>query len=282
MKVLRMTFGVKEEEAERFSDGLFERGADSVSIDTAERGTTTVRAIFQDISMAGEFLDRAFSVEELEEDIWKNAWLADCHGGELCPDVFVYPVTSSARPEKSYRHVIYIDPRDAFGDGRHPTTVMCARMLCDRLASPECAQSAPVSLLDAGTGTGVLAVLASKLGIPHVDALDIDADAVRMARSNAERNGCKGVSFYHTDIAGFRGKTRYDVVVANLLTEVLQRTMGVLANLVSERGVIIASGIGDRWEREMRQCFRDHNLAVDAMETMDGWCAFMVSRDVVR
>ncbi len=270
------------EEGEELSDRLFERGADSVSIDANEGGMVTVRAIFRDLELAESFLDMAFSVEELEEDIWKNAWLADCHGGELCADVFVYPVTSSTPLEKNYRHVIYIDPRDAFGDGRHPTTIMCARMLCNRLASPECALNAPVSLLDAGTGTGVLAVLASKLGIPHVDALDIDADAVRMARSNAERNGCAGVSFFHTDISGFSAKTRYDVVVANLLTEVLQRTMGVLASLVNERGVLIASGIGARWEREMRRCFRDHSLAVDAVEKMDGWCAFMVSRDVVR
>jgi ribosomal protein L11 methyltransferase len=131
--------------------------------------------------------------------------------------------------------VIVIDPSMGFGTGHHATTRLCLRLL----------QRAPVRgrrAIDVGTGSGVLAIAARKLGAREVAAVDCDPDALQNARENIERNAeGAAITLVEADLSGLEIPPG-DVVLANLTSAVLQRYAAVLARLVAPGGDLIASG----------------------------------------
>jgi ribosomal protein L11 methyltransferase len=131
--------------------------------------------------------------------------------------------------------LIIIDPSTGFGTGHHETTRLCLSLLQE-------IDLAGRSALDVGTGSGVLAIAAARLGARIVTAIDDDPDALRNAAENATLNGARdAVSLVHADIGTFRS-TAADVVTANLTGAVLVRYARALAALTAPGGTIIASG----------------------------------------
>lgn len=156
-----------------------------------------------------------------------------------------------------------IDPGAAFGLGDHPTTVLSARLL-------RAAWWTGASVLDVGTGSGVLAVLAARLGAPYVRAIDIAPAAIQATMANAVRNGVDGIiDVSATTLAEIDEPA--DVVVANLLAPILVDLATELRRVTAPAGTLIISGIlADR---------HDHVLAALAplvpvtTVTKDGWAA---------
>ncbi|MDH4227127.1 MAG: 50S ribosomal protein L11 methyltransferase [Deltaproteobacteria bacterium] len=153
--------------------------------------------------------------------------------------VFVAP-TWTARIPKSVRHIIKIDPGMAFGTGTHPTTKNCIRAIYDISLKRSKAALGKTKLLDVGTGSGVLALVAIRLGFGSVAGIDNDPIAVKVAKENAELNGLK-VKFSATSLGRVTG--RYDVVVANILAETLKRIKKPLCVKVKKEGLLVLSGI---------------------------------------
>lgn len=133
--------------------------------------------------------------------------------------------------------VIVIDPSTGFGTGHHATTRLCLELL-------QALDVRGKRVIDVGTGSGVLAIAASKLGAQEVVAMDNDPDALRNARENVERNGAAGaIDVAEIDLAA-ADVPPADVVVANLTSAVLQRCAASLRRMVGQGGVLIASGFG--------------------------------------
>jgi len=137
--------------------------------------------------------------------------------------------------------LIAIDPGLSFGTGQHPTTRFCLDQLlaCRR---QECRQSC----LDLGTGSGLLAIAAAKLGYQKVHALDIDPVAVSIARRNARRNRvANNLRFRRGDVRALplRPASAYDVVCANLLTDLLLQEQERIAAAVRPGGFLVLAGI---------------------------------------
>jgi ribosomal protein L11 methyltransferase len=133
--------------------------------------------------------------------------------------------------------VIVIDPSTGFGTGHHATTRLCLELLQELDVRGK-------RVIDVGTGSGVLAIAASKLGAQGVVAMDNDPDALRNARENVERNGAGGaIDVAEVDLA-VSDVPPADVVVANLTSAVLQRCAASLRRMVKRGGVLIASGFG--------------------------------------
>jgi ribosomal protein L11 methyltransferase len=140
-------------------------------------------------------------------------------------------------PPADGREVLVIEPGMAFGTGQHATTRTCLEEV------EAAADDGAASALDVGTGSGVLAAAASRLGIPRVVALDLDAEVLPLARENLARNDAAGVLLLVGRPDAVRG--RFDLVVANLLADALVVEAPALTAAVAPGGRLVVSGLLD-------------------------------------
>jgi ribosomal protein L11 methyltransferase len=178
------------------------------------------------------------AIRILRPSEWVNAWKRHFRAMTLGGCLLIKPSWSRKRPASRQR-VVILDPGLSFGTGQHPTTRFCL----ERLAALRPVADAR-SMLDVGTGSGILAIAARKLGFDPVDALDHDPVAVRVATANARRNRV-AIRVWAGD-ATKRQPTRragYDVVCANLTSDLLVGLAGTLTAQVRPGGCLILAGI---------------------------------------
>jgi len=139
------------------------------------------------------------------------------------------------------REIISIPPEMAFGTGDHATTSTCLRMLVDIARERK---GVDWSVADLGTGTGLLAIAARKLGSGPAYACDFDPFAVKVAAENLDRNGVDGVEVKEQDILKWKPRKKgYDVVLANIFSTVLIQAWPVIVRSIAPGGDLIVSGI---------------------------------------
>ncbi len=269
-------FRIARSEEELFSEELFDRGADSVSVVEADTpGDCLIYAIVRETEILGGLLEKAVSVAAIEEEAWKYRWLQDFNGFEVNGDIYIHPVTTSHAPGRDYPYLIRIDPRDAFGDGRHPTTTMCLRLLYRFARSRTAEERSRTSLLDIGTGTGIIAILARMMGIGPVEAIDIEEDSIAMAIRNFALNRV-GITPRQCDLAVYNPGRRFDIITANLLSGILKEHIAQIKELLAPGGTLIASGISGIWEQEMRDCFISAGLQIAEAHALEEWRAYVI------
>ncbi len=158
---------------------------------------------------------------------------------------------------------IVIEPGMAFGTGQHETTQICLEEIERLSAQP------PDSLLDVGTGTGILAIAAIKLGIKKVVAIDIDHEAVRIARENAKLNKAGQIMFVQASPSAI--KARFSTVVANLTLKSIKEVFKELKRLLEEGGKMILSGILIEQEPEVRSFLATEGISGYSMIKRGKW-----------
>jgi ribosomal protein L11 methyltransferase len=249
--------------AEERSAELFELGASGVEVRDGEGtpmpgiplpppGRALLVAWFADRTdaLSARAIHGGAAAEVPDED-WGEGWKKDLRPLDV-GRVRVRPSWIDAPPPPGAVEVV-LDPGMAFGTGSHPTTSLCLAALSDLLAG-----RAGASVLDVGTGSGLLAIAARKLGAGRVAANDEDPVAVEVARENAERNG---VSLELTVDPVERIAGTFDVVVANILANVLVALAPSLAAKVAPGGVLLLSGILGPQEDEVRRAHVAQGLA---------------------
>jgi len=200
----------------------------------------------------------------VEEADWANAWKAFYKPFRVGRRLVVTPPWE--HPELAAADIpLVIDPGMAFGTGSHPTTQLCLVALEDHVM-PD------TSVADIGTGSGILAIAAAKLGARPVAANDNDPLAVRIARENAAANG---VSVEVTDALP---SSQYDVVVTNILADVIIGMATELHGLLSPGGILIASGIIDTRESDVRQALEGIGLTHSETRRQTEWVALVFRR----
>jgi ribosomal protein L11 methyltransferase len=148
---------------------------------------------------------------------------------------------SALRKEHGKREIIVIPPEMAFGTGDHATTSTCMRFIVD--ISRE-RKGKPWAVADLGTGTGLLAIAAAKLGASEVWGCDFDPFAVAVAKRNTERNGTQDVVMIEQDVLKWKPRKKgYDVVLANLFSTVLIEAWPVIAKSMGKGCDLVVSGI---------------------------------------
>jgi ribosomal protein L11 methyltransferase len=173
---------------------------------------------------------------ELDEQNWAESWKAFFWPQRIGRRIVVKPSWREFAPEPGDL-VLDLDPGMAFGTGTHPTTSLCVELIEERLAPGD-------SVLDVGTGSGILLLAAARLGAGRVAGGDRDEIAVRIAAENLRRNGVppETVVLAQGPLARpFRG--RFDLVVANILTQVILELIADLPRVLKPAGVFICSGI---------------------------------------
>jgi len=204
-----------------------------------------------------------------DED-WADNWKAYFHTEKVGALLVVRPAWEEyeASPDDI---VISLDPGAAFGTGTHPTTAMCLREL-------ELLVRGGMRVFDVGTGSGVLAIAAAKLGAGQVVAMDYDGTAVKFAEENIQRNGLDGIiSLGQGDLlAGFEGKA--DLICANLIADLVIRLVPQLDGHLAEGGRLLASGIITERLADVTAAVTAAGFTVMRAVEEQGWAALVIGR----
>lgn len=208
------------------------------------------------------FADAAIDHAAIEDQDWSEAWKANVRAtraGRLWvgPSWLLGEAGAASLP-------IVIDPGMAFGTGDHPTTAMCLEAMDAWVpAHPGC------TVLDVGTGSGVLAMAAKKLGAGVAVANDIDPGAVEIARENAARNAIDGVEWTTKPLERIHGA--FDLVLANIFANVLCHLAPRLGAATSARGRLMLTGILDEQAAEVLAAFEREGMRLVERRARGEW-----------
>jgi ribosomal protein L11 methyltransferase len=211
-----------------------------------------IRARFPDIHV---------KIESEQEKDWLEEWKKGFKPFELAIGHWVVP--SWCEPPPQAKHNIWIDPGMAFGTGTHETTQLVAKELVNLKGK---------SLLDVGTGTGILAIMAKQMGIPRVAATEIEADSRRVAHENFKRNACTDIQLDERQVEALSEK--FDIVVANIIDGVLVRIQDALKARVGPGGWLVLSGIIGEREKDFLEGFKVPGDVWDIRRQQGDWILY--------
>ncbi len=211
------------------------------------------------------------TVTETEDLDWINNWKQYFHQFYI-DDLLVIPSWEEVKEEDRDKKILHIDPGTAFGTGMHETTQLCIRQI-KKFLTPE------TELLDVGTGSGILAILALMYGARHAVGTDLDPCAVEAVAQNMEANGIPEQSFEMmigniiTDkaVQDKVGYDCYDIVVANILADVLVPLTPVIVHQLKKGGIYITSGIINDKETVVREAVEAAGLEILEVTYQGEW-----------
>jgi ribosomal protein L11 methyltransferase len=186
------------------------------------------------------------SAQKLPRENWAESWKKHFKPLAVGRTLLLKPSWSKLKPRPG-QHVITLDPGLSFGTGHHATTSFCLRELVRRSRrAPRAPRPAPLSFLDIGTGSGILAIAAAKLGYAPIAAFDYDPESLRVARANARLNSeLSRLKLAQQDLTQIplRAETHYDFVCANIIANVLVAERRRIFNRVKPGGTLVLAGI---------------------------------------
>ena len=205
------------------------------------------------------------SVETRNEEDWANAWKAHYTPVRVGTHVVVRPPWQEYDPEGD-DVVVLLDPGMAFGTGTHPTTQIALRLL-------ETLDIAGRTVFDVGTGSGIIAIAAAKLGASKADGVDIDAVSVRQAQVNIDLNVARPtVKIWQSAMEPTEKPLQtYDIVVANIIARVLVEISDQIVGSVGEFGTLVLSGIIDSKEESVVERYRALGFDQVERKQMEDW-----------
>lgn len=238
---------------------------------TEEEILTSVREELDGLRMFSEIGEGSIFVDETEDIDWINNW-KQYFKQFYVDDILIIPSWEEVKEEDKDKMIIHIDPGTAFGTGMHETTQLCIRQL-KKYVTPE------TELLDVGTGSGILSIIALKLGAKHAVGTDLDPCAVPAVEENKEVNGILPEAFDmmigniidDKEVQDRVGYEKYDIVVANILADVLVPLTPVIVNQMKPGGIYITSGIIDEKEETVTEAVKAAGLEVVEVTYQGEW-----------
>ena len=284
--------GVKKEQEELVSELCFEHGAEGISEELAfrqEKGSYEPETINKKVTnlqvyflsepsekwiqeMKKLFPEISLKVSRYKNKDWLQEWKQGLKAFCLCDPYWLVPTWLEVPAEA--KEVLRVDPGMAFGTGTHETTQLASKLLVQNK------NNLGQRVLDVGTGTGILAILVKKLGVPTVFSTEIDKDARAVAQKNFQINHVE-VKVFDENLQRFQQS--FDCVVANIIDGVLVNLQQDLKRLVKAGGILILTGI--LIERKAEFMSRFHVLSeFEVLETIKGneWLGLALKKRVGR
>jgi ribosomal protein L11 methyltransferase len=207
-------------------------------------------------------------VEKVKREDWAESWKKHFQPIEIGAQLLIKPSWIKRKPLKN-QAVVVLDPGLSFGTGNHPTTAFCLRELA-KGRKPGMAQS----FWDIGTGSGILAIAAAKLGYSPVRAMDFDPEAVRVARENARKNGVlEEVQITRADITKLAPTSvkKYDFICANLISNLLIAERLRIVNRLRAGGRLVVAGILREEFVEVQRAYEELGLELTRCRVEREW-----------
>ncbi|MCI8508249.1 MAG: 50S ribosomal protein L11 methyltransferase [Lachnospiraceae bacterium] len=216
-------------------------------------------------------------IGETEDKDWINKWKEFFHPFRLEENIVIQPTWTETADVNEEDIIVNIDPGTAFGTGSHETTKLCISNLKKHI-NPD----GKTRVMDAGCGSGILSIIALKLGACKVYGIDIDELAVKASKENLERNQIQEERYeiVKGDVIGDREFAdsiadigQYDIVVANILADVIIPLSGVIRPFMKEGGVFITSGIINTKETAVKEALEANGFTITDITYMGEWVA---------
>ena len=207
----------------------------------------------------------------VDDKDWNENWKTYFKAFEVGERLAVCPSWEKYENREN-RTVLQIDPGAAFGTGTHATTSLCLSVLENEIRHG-------MSVLDIGTGSGILAIASVLLGANDAIGVDIDAQSVKTATENAEINNVSDkVQFLVGDLAD-KINDKYDIVCANIVADVIIRLFDNVADYMKDEGKLIISGIIDIRAAEVEAEAVAHGFNIQKMLERDNWRAYILTKN---
>jgi ribosomal protein L11 methyltransferase len=268
----RLTFNFNEENFELLSSMLFDAGCTGI-----EDKSATERYVYfeeKNLDTALTILtahDIKPDVEKIEDKDWDAEWRKNMKPIKITDRFTVTPTwLADTVPEENR---IIMDPKMTFGSGHHETTRLCARFI-------EKYSKGVKSLLDAGTGTAILAIAAEKLGIEKIVAFDNDPETRENTVENLMLNNSKKIDYFTGTLDTISEKSKFDLISANIISSVLYDLMPLFKRTLNPTGKIIFSGILVHEQEEFRKKLTQNNFHLVEEATDKEWYACVASKKI--
>ena len=230
-----------------------------------------VKVELEELRMFVDIGSGMITLSQTEDKDWINNW-KQYFKQFYVDDILIIPSWEEVQEEDKDRMIIHIDPGTAFGTGMHETTQLCIRQLKKYVTSE-------TELLDVGTGSGILSIVALKLGAKHAVGTDLDPCAVPAVEENKEANEIPVEAFDmmigniidDKEVQDKVGYEKYDIVVANILADVLVPLTPVILNQMKKGGIYITSGIIDDKEETVVNAVKAAGLEVLEVTHQGEW-----------
>lgn len=236
-----------------------------------EKSPTEAMAFIHD-RMSDSGIEGKIEVIGVNEDDWANAWKAYYKPIRIGKHMVIVPAWEKFEPKED-DIVVRMDPGMAFGTGTHETTRLVIELLEKYVKKGD-------RMLDVGTGSGILAICASKLGARECKAYDIDPVAVRVARENVKDSGLSNITCDVSDL--LRGVDRtggtYDIITANIVADIIIRMSPDIGELMHDGTILVTSGIITERRDEVVDALTKNGLEIVEVREDNGWCAVVVTK----
>lgn len=251
---------------------IFLKDDDSTTFEDMEYDVENVLDLYRE-----EFLSRGltdeelgswdFELEEKKSEDWSQKWKEKWDVTHVTDKIAVVPDWIDYVPKKG-EVIIKLEPGCAFGTGTHQTTQLCMKAL-EKYMKPN------DKVADIGMGSGILSILAKKLGASYVYGCDTDDTVIEVAKENAKKNGVDAIFELGT---ADKVNEKFDFVCANILHFVLAEIMGDLKNLMKTGALMSLSGILDEKKQMVIDAYEKENLELIEEIHQDQWTSFVVKR----
>ena len=237
----------------------------------AERSVPECVAFLRERFSSVGLTDAKLETVGVNEEDWANSWKAYYKPIKIGSRLVIVPAWEkyNASPDEL---VVRMDPGMAFGTGTHETTRLVIQML-EKYTKKGC------RMLDVGTGSGILAICASRLGAGECRAYDIDPMAVRVANENIKDSGLTNITCEVSDLLRQADRSRpYDLICANIVADIIIRMTPDVSPFMHENTVLLASGIIAERADDVIDCFESHGFRIVEKLTDNGWCGLAVMK----
>ncbi len=250
-----------------------EEGTDTAPILEQVKETLEELRSFMDIG------EGTITASETEDKDWINNWKQYFHQFYV-DDILIIPSWEEVKPEDSEKMVLHIDPGTAFGTGMHETTQLVIRQIKKYVTKD-------TEMLDVGTGSGILGIVALKLGAAHVNGTDLDPCAVPAVEENLVSNDIPKEQFDlkigniidDKETQDWAGYEKYDVVTANILADVLVPLTPVIVQHMKKGAYYITSGILDVKEEVVTKAVKEAGLTLVEVTKQGEWVSVTARKD---
>lgn len=238
-----------------------------------------VRAALDELKSYMDIGEATIEESQTEDKDWINNWKQYFHQFYV-DDILIVPSWEEVKAEDQDKMILHIDPGTAFGTGMHETTQLVIRQLKKYVTQD-------TEMLDVGTGSGILGIVAIKLGAKHVLGTDLDPCAVPAVAENKEANGIPEEAFDmmigniidDKDVQDQAGYEKYDIVTANILADVLIPLTPVIAHQMKKGAYYITSGILDVKEEVVVEAVKAAGLTVVEVTHQGEWVSVTARKD---